>query len=134
LAYRRVTQGALVALDPTSGAIVTMVGSANAYAYGGQYNLAVWPPRNPGSSMKIFTYTAAIASGKYTMTTPIVDSRSSYRDPISGEVYAPQNYDGRTHGTSQLQACLGNSRNIPAGKAELCIGVPTVVQCARTRG
>src|SRR5207302_2485468 len=40
LAYRRVTQGALVALDPTSGAIVTMVGSANAYAYGGQYNLA----------------------------------------------------------------------------------------------
>ncbi|TME52494.1 MAG: hypothetical protein E6I53_06020 [Chloroflexi bacterium] len=134
LAYRRVTQGALVALDPTSGAIVTMVGSANAYAYGGQYNLAVWPPRNPGSSMKIFTYTAAIASGKYTMTTPIVDSRFSYRDPISGEVYAPQNYDGRTHGTCQLQACMGNSLNIPAVKVELGIGVSTVVQMARTMG
>jgi membrane peptidoglycan carboxypeptidase len=41
LAYRNVTQGALVALDPTSGAIVTMVGSANPNAFGGQYNLAV---------------------------------------------------------------------------------------------
>src|SRR2546426_10899714 len=87
--YRNVTQGALVALDPTTGAIVTMVGSANPGGYGGQYNLAVWPPRNPGSSMKIFTYTAAINSGKYTMTTPIADSRFGSRDPISGEAYSP---------------------------------------------
>ncbi len=134
LAYRKVTQGALVALDPTSGAILTMVGSANAYAYGGQYNLAVWPPRNPGSSMKIFTYTAAIASGRYTMTTPIADSPFSYRDPISLEVYAPRNYDGRYHGTCQLQACMGNSLNIPAVKVELGIGVSSVVQMARTMG
>ena len=131
---RNVTQGALVAIDPTTGAIVTMVGSANPGDYGGQYNLAVWPPRNPGSSMKIFTYTAAIASGKYTMTTPIVDSRFTYRDPISGEAYSPVNYDGRTHGTCQLQACMGNSLNIPAVKVELGIGVSSVVQMARTMG
>src|SRR5205823_14358590 len=112
LRYRNVTQGALVAIDPTTGAIVTMVGSANPSAYGGQYNLAVWPPRNPGSSMKIYTYTAAIASGKFTMTTPVVDSKFSYRDPASGEVYAPHNYDGKYHGTCQLQACMGNSLNI----------------------
>jgi membrane peptidoglycan carboxypeptidase len=134
LRYRNVTQGAMVALDPTSGAIVTMVGSANPNAYGGQYNLAVWPPRNPGSSMKIYTYTAAIASGRYTMTTPIVDSRFTYRDPYSGEAYSPQNYDGRTHGTCQLQACMGNSLNIPAVKVELGIGVSSVVQMARTMG
>src|SRR5438477_5564106 len=134
LRYRNVTQGAMVALDPTTGAILTMVGSANPGAYGGQYNLAVWPPRNPGSSMKIFTYTAAIASGKYTMTTPVVDSRFTYRDPMSGEVYSPVNYDGRTHGTCQLQACMGNSLNIPAVKVELGIGVSTVVQMARTMG
>jgi len=134
LAYRNVTQGALVALDPTSGAIVTMVGSANPNAYGGQYNLAVWPPRNPGSSMKIYTYTAAIASGKFTMTTPIEDSKFVYRDPLSGEVYSPQNYDGRFHGTCQLQVCMGNSLNIPAVKVELGIGVSSVVQMARTMG
>src|SRR5437016_2487990 len=46
LRYRNVTQGALVSLDPTTGAIIAMVGSANPNAYGGQYNLAVWPPRN----------------------------------------------------------------------------------------
>src|SRR5947208_16894704 len=111
---RNVTQGAMVALDPTTGAILTMVGSANPAAYGGQYNLAVWPPRNPGSSMKIFTYTAAIASGKFTMTTPIVDSPIRITDAGSQTTYAPQNYDGLYHGTCQLQACMGNSLNIPA--------------------
>jgi membrane peptidoglycan carboxypeptidase len=134
LSYRRVTQGALVAIDPTTGGILVMVGSANPNAYGGQYNLAVWPPRNPGSSMKIYTYTAAIASGKFTMTTPIADSGFAYRDPISGEVYAPKNYDGKFHGTCQLQACMGNSLNIPAVKVELGIGVSSVVQMARTMG
>ena len=134
LAYRRVSQGALVAIDPTTGAIVSMVGSANPDANGGQYNLAVWPPRNPGSSMKIFTYTAGIASGKYTMTTPIADSKFSYRAPGTTEVYTPQNYDGHFHGTCQLQVCMGNSLNIPAVKVELGVGVGSVVNLARLMG
>ena len=132
LAWRNIHQGALVAIDPTSGAIMVMVGSANPNGYGGQYNLAVWPPRNPGSSMKIFTYTAAIASGKFTMTTPIQDSAISIRD---GNAYwKPQNYDGKYHGTCALQVCMGNSLNIPAVKVELGIGVSTVVTLARTMG
>ena len=134
LRSRRVTQGALVAIDPTNGAVVAMVGSANERGPGGQYNLAVWPPRNPGSSMKIFTYTAAIASGKYTMTTPIVDGPIAYQVPNSYEVYVPRNYDGSYHGTCQLQACMGNSLNIPAVKVELGIGVPAVVRMARAMG
>src|SRR5205807_7816297 len=81
LAYRRVSQGALVAMDPTTGAIVSMVGSANPNGHGGQYNLAVWPPRNPGSSMKIFTYTAAIASARFSMTTPGADGAFPYPNP-----------------------------------------------------
>src|SRR5207248_5689381 len=134
LRWRNVTQGALVSLDPTTNAIIAMVGSANPNAYGGQYNLAVWPPRNPGSSMKIYTYTAAIASGKFTMTTPIKDSKFSYREPGSTEVYTPRNYDGKFHGTCQLQACMGNSLNIPAVKVELGVGVSSVVQMARAMG
>src|SRR5256714_529682 len=132
LRYRNVTQAALVALDPTSNAIVAMVGSADPNSYGGQYNLAVWPPRNPGSSMKIYTYTAAIASGRYTMTTPIVDSPISI--PDGNAMWKPQNYDGHYHGTCQLQACMGNSLNIPAVKVELGVGVSNVVQMARTMG
>ncbi|MGH7765292.1 MAG: transglycosylase domain-containing protein [Candidatus Dormibacteraceae bacterium] len=134
LAYRRVTQGALVAIDPTTGGIVSMVGSANPDANGGQYNLAVWPPRNPGSSMKIFTYTDAINSGAFTMTTPIQDAPFSYRAPGTTEVYKPQNYDGRFHGTCQLQACMGNSLNIPAVKVELGVGVANVVSISRLMG
>jgi membrane peptidoglycan carboxypeptidase len=134
LAYRNVSQGALVALDPTDGAIVSMVGSANPNGNGGQYNLAVWPPRNPGSSMKIFTYTAAIASGKYSMTTPIVDGPFSYSEPGWTQAYTPKNYDGRYHGTCQLQVCMGNSLNIPAVKVELGVGVSNVVNMARLMG
>ena len=134
LSYRHVSQGALVALDPTTGAIIAMVSSANPNGDGGQYNLAVWPPRNPGSSMKIFTYTAAIASKKYTMVTRIPDGPFTYRDPVSGEAYRPRNYDGRYHGTLQLQQCMGNSLNIPAVKVELGIGVSSVVGMARTMG
>lgn len=133
-AFRNVSQGALVSIDPTSGAIIAMVGSANPKADGGQFNLAVWPPRNPGSSMKIYTYTAAIASGKYTMTTPIADTPITYRDPVSGEVYSPRNYDGHFHGTLQLQQAMANSLNIPAVKVELGIGVSAVVTMARNMG
>ncbi|HEY6114369.1 MAG TPA: transglycosylase domain-containing protein [Candidatus Dormibacteraeota bacterium] len=131
LRWRNVTQGALVALDPTTNAIVAMVGSANPTRNGGQYNLAVWPPRNPGSSMKIYTYTAAIASKKFTMTTPIRDSRMVVYAP---EKWVPRNYDGRFHGTCQLQVCMGNSLNIPAVKVELSVGVRNVVNMARLMG
>ena len=134
LAWRNVQQGSLVAIDPRSGAIIAMVSSANPSRNGGQYNLAVWPPRNPGSSMKIYTYTAAIASGRFTMTTPIHDEPLRYQDPGSQTVYSPQNYDGRYHGTCQVQVCLGNSFNIPAVKVELGVGVPSVVDMARAMG
>jgi membrane peptidoglycan carboxypeptidase len=132
LSWRNIHQGALVAIDPTTGAIIAMVGSANPNAYGGQYNLAVWPPRNPGSSMKIYTYTAAIASGKYTMTTPITDSAIAIPDGTA--MWKPRNYDGKYHGTCMLEVCMGNSLNIPAVKVELGIGVSTVVQMARAMG
>ncbi len=132
ISWRRVQQGALVAIDPTSGAIIAMVSSAVQNANGGQYNLAVWPPRNPGSSMKIYTYTTAIASGRYTMTTPIADTPISYLDGSTW--WKPRNYDGRYHGTLQLQQCMGNSLNIPAVKVELGVGTQNVVTTARNMG
>ena len=131
-ASRHVQQGALVAIDPTSGAIIAMVSSANPNVNGGQYNLAVWPPRNPGSSMKIYTYTTAIASGRYTMITPITDSPISI--PDGSAIWRPRNYDGRYHGTLQLQQAMGNSLNIPAVKVELGVGTQNVAAMARAMG
>jgi membrane peptidoglycan carboxypeptidase len=130
---KNMSQGAMVAIDPRNGAVVAMVGSADPNSNGGQYNMAVWPPRNPGSSFKIFTYTAAIASQKFTMATHIRDARLTVNMPGSG-LWQPKNYDLRYHGTCQLQQCMGNSLNIPAVEVEISTGVDQVVQTARLMG
>src|SRR5919204_953561 len=121
-----VHQGAMVALDPRTGGVLAMVGSANPNDNGGQYNFAVWPPRNPGSSMKMYNYTAAIASGLFTMVTPIPDSPISISQGPGEKPWTPQNYDSKLHGTCQLQACFLNSLNIPAVRVEL--GLPHMQQ------
>ena len=75
--------GALVSLDPQNGEVLAMVGSWNyADPYYGQDNEAADIQLNMGSTTKLFTYTAAIASTKFTMTTPILDDTSSF--PIPG--------------------------------------------------
>ncbi len=130
-----VHQGAMVAIDPKTGEILSMVGSANSQDVGGQYNFAVWPPRNPGSSMKMFNYTAAIASGRFTMVTPIADTQITFPlQPGESKPYQPRNYDGRYHGTCQLQQCFLNSYNIPAVKVEMEQGIANVVTTARAMG
>ena len=129
-----VQQGAMVAIDPKTGGILAMIGSANPDTQGGQYNFAVWPPRNPGSSMKIFNYTAAIASRRFTMVTPVADAPISFPSGPSLPPYRPRNYDGRFHGTCQLQACFLNSLNVPAVKVEAAQGVSPVVTTARAMG
>src|SRR5437899_12993597 len=68
------------------------------------------------------------------MVTHIAEVPFTYRDLMSGEAYTPRNYDGRYHGTLQLQQCMGNSLNIPAVKVELGIGVSSVVSMARSMG
>jgi membrane peptidoglycan carboxypeptidase len=134
--WRNVSQGAMVAIDPRSGAVVAMVGSAFNDAFGGQFNMAVDIPRNPGSSFKIYTYTAAIESGKFTMSTKIPDTPVSIRLPPGSKPnpYVPLNYDGKSHGTCQLQQCMGNSLNIPAVKVEITVGVDKVADMARRMG
>jgi len=92
----------------------------------------VWPPRNPGSSFKVYNYTAAIASGKYTMVTPIADTPITITNQTPP--WQPKNYDLKSHGTCQLQQCMGNSLNVPAVKVELGVGVPNVVAVARKMG
>jgi membrane peptidoglycan carboxypeptidase len=129
-----VHQGAMVAIYPKTGEILTMVGSANPQSVGGQYNFAVWPPRNPGSSMKMYNYTAAIASGKFTMVTPIQDTQITFPADPGQKPYVPRNYDGGYHGTCQLQQCFLNSYNIPAVKVEVEQGIGNVVTMARAMG
>jgi membrane peptidoglycan carboxypeptidase len=85
----------------------------------------------------MFTYTAAIESGKLNMTSPISDQPMIF--PLGGgkdglKPYAPLNYDKHYHGTVPLKMAMGNSLNIPAIKVELTTGIPAVVDTARRMG
>lgn len=117
--------GSLVNMDPRSGAVLAMVGSWDySDPHIGQINMAT-SGVTPGSSIKLFTYTAAIASGKYTMTTPIVDEPYTFTVP-NGPSYSPLDYDRKWHGTCEVKTCLGNSLNMPAVKVEVGTGIPYI--------
>jgi len=79
----------------------------------------------PGSTIKVFTYSAALATRRFTMTTPIVDGPVRLDDG-SQNGYSPHNYDHSFHGVCALARCLGNSYNIPAVKVEAAVGIPTI--------
>ena len=82
--------------------------------------------RSPGSTIKLFTYSAAIASHLYTMTTPILDAPVHLSPGPGAPIYSPLNYDRRWHGTCLVKTCLGNSLNVPAVKVEAAVGIPYI--------
>src|SRR5437870_7279567 len=132
---------ALVSMDPKTGQVLAMVGGVDYNRPGGQFNFAYDVARPPGSSFKIFTYTAAIESRKVNMLSPVQDAPMVF--PIGGDgpgyasgfaKYIPQNYDRRFHGTLPLKMVMGNSLNIPALKVELRTGIPAVVDMASRLG
>jgi membrane peptidoglycan carboxypeptidase len=128
---------ALVSMDPRTGEVLAMVGGTDYNRPGGQYNFAYDVPRPPGSSFKIFTYTAAIESRKVNMVSPILADPMVFPtggDPGGLGKYIPQNYDHRFHGTLPLKMAMGNSMNIPALKTELLTGIPAVVDMAHRMG
>lgn len=127
LGEKNVQDGALVAIRPSTGEILAMVGSADFYntAISGQINMSL-VPRQPGSSIKPFTYTAAFEKG-WTPATLIWDVPSQFppsEDPYdTSPPYVPVNYDGKFHGPVTVRSALANSFNIPAVKTLKYIGI-----------
>ena len=115
--------GALVAIRPSTGEILAMVGSPdfNNVAISGQINMAVSPTRQPGSSIKPFTYVAAFEKG-WTPSTLIWDVPTQFPDGANPP-YEPRNYDGKFHGAMTVRIALSNSFNIPAVKALEFVGI-----------
>jgi penicillin-binding protein 1C len=121
LADKNAHNGALVAIKPSTGEIVAMVGSPdfNNEAISGQINMADSPTRQPGSAIKPINYVAAFEKG-WTPATLIWDVPSEF--PPSGdpndprEPYRPVNYDGEFHGPVTVRTALANSFNVPAVK------------------
>lgn len=128
LVNKNVSNGALVAIKPSTGEILAMVGSADFYneAIDGQVNMAVSPTRQPGSSIKPLNYVAAFEKG-WTPATLLWDVPSEF--PPSGDPndprppYKPVNYDGRFHGPVTVRTALANSYNVPAVKTLQFVGI-----------
>ncbi|HEY60641.1 MAG TPA: penicillin-binding protein [Anaerolineae bacterium] len=127
LVENNASDGALVAIRPHTGEILAMIGSAdfNNEEISGQVNMAV-SPRQPGSSIKPLTYTAAFEKG-WTPATLIWDVESEF--PPSGdpndtrEPYRPVNYDNKFHGPILVRTALGSSYNVPAVKTLQFVGI-----------
>jgi len=103
-------QGALVAIDPKTRRVVAMTGG---YDYElSQFNRATQAHRQPGSSFKPFLYGAALASLKYTSLTMVNDAPEAIRDPYTGKVWKPHNFE-RTgfEGPMTLRQALTKSKN-----------------------
>jgi len=129
LAANNATNAAVMAIQPATGEILAMVGSADFYneAISGQVNMALTDTRQPGSSIKPITYLAAFEKG-WTTSTLIWDVPTDLTpsgipaDPV-GLTYSPVNYDGKYHGPVTIRTALANSYNIPAVKALQYVGI-----------
>ncbi len=126
LAENNVQSGSLVAIQPSTGEILAMVGSADYYNedIDGQINMAI-SPRQPGSTIKPFTYAASFELG-YTPATVFWDIQTTFpasEDPYDTSTYTPRNYDYAEHGPITLRTALASSYNIPAVSALKYVGI-----------
>ncbi|WP_287130391.1 transglycosylase domain-containing protein [Candidatus Cyanaurora vandensis] len=121
--FRRVSQGALVSLDPTTGAIRALVGGVDFTQ--SQFNRATQARRQPGSAFKTFVYLTALEQG-YAPTRVYVDR------PLAMNGYSPKNSDGRFLGPLNLMEALAKSRNPVAVELLLDVGIAqTIATCRR---
>lgn len=127
-----ITNGAAVVTDPRNGDILAMVGSHDFEdPNGGNVNLTT-SLRQPGSSIKVVTYAAALSTQGYTAASMLDDTPVTY--PGAVEPYSPVNYDGRFHGRVSFRIALANSYNIPAVRLLDQMGVPTMVNLGKQMG
>jgi penicillin-binding protein 1C len=128
---------ALVAMDPTSGAVRAMVGSPDYFdsQHGGAINMAL-VPRQPGSALKPLIYAAALDPNQpqpWTAATMLLDVQTNFVTK-KGEAYIPTNYDQQDHGPVLVRQALGSSLNIPAIKTLEHVGLPRLIEFARMLG
>jgi penicillin-binding protein 1A len=118
-------QGALMAIDNTTGDILAMVGGRD-YALS-QFNRATQAERQTGSSFKPYVYTTAMEEGARP-TDIILDS------PVNFGGYAPHDYENNFKGAMTLTNAFAESRNVPAVKLAARVGIHKVIDMAHRFG
>lgn len=130
LKARNVNNGAAEVIDPNTGQVLAMVGSANYYdqGIGGQYNVITdGQGRQPGSSFKVYVYATALSNG-IAPSTLINDTQGK----IDGHAFV--DWDHRSEGIITIRRALEESRNIPALQLMKQLGYDRVFQTARMMG
>ncbi len=112
-----VNNAALIAVDPQTGEILSLVGSPDYFdaAHAGSINM-VLAPRQPGSALKPILYAAALDPSQpapWTAATMLLDVSTSFLTH-EGKAYTPANYDQKEHGPVLVRQALASSLNIPA--------------------
>jgi len=133
VSHLRISNGAALITNPSTGEILAMVGSRNYFDFenDGQVNVTV-RPRQPGSSIKPLVYALAFESGKKPWDT-IEDTPITYQIPGSTP-YSPRNYDGAFRGKVTLRQALASSYNVPAVKILASLGVQNMVERGKEMG
>jgi penicillin-binding protein 1A len=122
-------QGAMVAIDSSTGEIKAMVGG---YSFeDSKFNRATQAFRQVGSSFKIYVYADALEKGSTPFDT-ILDA--PFTTVSGGQSYSPHNYDEKFEGTITLRRALAGSRNVPAVKLAERVGISSVVDMTRRFG
>ncbi|MSQ27502.1 MAG: penicillin-binding protein [Dehalococcoidia bacterium] len=124
---------ALTAIDPRTGEVLAMVGSADYFdpSIDGQVNIAT-SEKQPGSSFKPFNYVTAFMKG-WNPATMLLDVPITIRDGINPP-YSPNNFDKKFAGPVSIRQALSNSMNIPAIKTIEFVGVENLLDTAHKMG
>jgi penicillin-binding protein 1A len=113
-------EGAVVALDPNTGAIRALVGG---FDFGkNKFNHVTQAWRQPGSSFKPFVYSAALEKG-FTPSTVVNDAPLFFGAGETGsQPWEPKNYDGEFDGPLPLHTALAKSKNMVSIRVLQSIG------------
>ncbi len=125
---------AVVVLDNATGQWLAYEGSGDYFGkeFGGAID-GVIAARQPGSTLKPFTYALAFESGE-TPASVIADVPSHFPTAEEGVVYTPRNYDGRYRGPLRVRAALAGSQNVPAVAMLHRLGSESLLRLLRNSG
>ena len=129
-------EAALVAIEPATGQIRALVGGRR--YLDSPYNRATRAARQPGSLFKPLVYLAAFELGSRRQGSPITPASLIPDEPLTvqadGRTWTPRNVDGRLLGNVTVRRAVEESRNIPAVRVALDVGLDRIVEVARRLG
>lgn len=123
-------EGALVALELSTGAVLAMVGGRD-FAES-EFNRATQARRQVGSTIKPFVAAAALQRGR-SPTTILPDEPVTFF-PGKAWAWTPRNFTRRHYGPTSLREALAKSRNVPMASLASQVGIGGVIDLLQVAG